>query len=108
MNCLMTDWQGYARRRDDINAVILAALAEEGKTHAELGAILRANCVGDAKSDDPMELCYSSTGAILRTALNALRAAGRIYDSWDTATENHYEKPFRFFKYSDAQMAMTA
>lgn len=103
MNCNLIDWQGYARRRDDIDATILAALADgEGKTHAELGAILRANAVGDARSDDPMELSYSSTGAILRTALNALRVRGKIYDSWDTATDRQYSKPFRFFRYTEA------
>jgi hypothetical protein len=102
MNCLMNDWQGYARRRDDIDATILAALADEGKTHSELGAILRANAVGDARSDDPMELSYSSTGAILRTALNALRARGKIYDSWDTAIDRNYSKPFRFFRHTEA------
>ena len=101
MNCNLNDWQGYARRREDIDATILAALAEEGKTHAELGAILRANAVGDAKSDDPMELSYSSTGAILRNALNALRMSGKIHDSWDTATDRNYAKPFRFFKQTE-------
>lgn len=102
MNCTLTDWQGYTRRQTDIDATILAALANEGKTHAELGAILRAEAVGDAKSDDPMELSYSATGAILRAALNSLRMRGKIYDSWDTATDRNYTKPFRFFRYSEA------
>jgi hypothetical protein len=99
----MLDYEGYERRREDIDATILAALADgEGKTHAELGVILRANCVGNAKSDDPLELSYSSTGAILRTALNSLRMRGKIYDSWDTVTDRQYAKPFRFFRHTEA------
>lgn len=101
MNCTLADWQGYARRQTDIDATILTALKDEGKTHTELAIILRAECVGDAQSDDPMALSYSTTGAILRAALNSLRMRRQIYDSWDTATDNHYDKPFRFFRYTE-------
>jgi hypothetical protein len=102
MNCKLNDWEGYEKRRDEINAAILAELATEGKTHTELAIKLRAMGVGDARSDDPTELAYSSTGAILRTALNALRWSGKIYDSWDTATDRNYARPFRFFRHTEA------
>lgn len=97
MNCTLADWQGYQRRQKDIDATILAALANEGKTQTELAMILRAECVGDASSDDPMALSYSTTGAILRAALNSLRMRKKIHDSWDEATDRQYPKPFRFF-----------
>jgi hypothetical protein len=100
----LNDWVGYAKRRDDINAAILGELATEGKTYTELAIKLRSIGVGDARSDDPTELAYSSTGAILRSAVNALRWSGRIYDSWDTATDRNYEKPFRFFLYAEQPM----
>lgn len=102
MNCLLNDWEGYAKRRDEIDAAILAELATEGKTHTELAIKLRSIGVGDARSDDQAELAYSSTGAILRTAVNSLRWSGRIYDSWDTASNDHeYAKPFRFFRHTE-------
>lgn len=102
MNCRLHNWEDYEKRRDEINAAILSELANEGKTHMELASKLRSIGVGDAKSDDPMELSYSSTGSILRTAVNELRWKGRIYDSWDTATDRNYEKPFRFFRYAES------
>ena len=100
----LNDWVGYEKRRDDINAAILGELATEGKTYTELAIKLRSIGVGDARSDDPIELAYSSTGAILRSAVNALRWSERIYDSWDTATDRNYEKPFRFFLYAEPPM----
>jgi hypothetical protein len=99
----MLDYAGYQRRQEDIDATILGALADGvGKTHVELQVLLRTECVGNAKTDDPLELCYSSTGAILRTALNSLRMRGLIYDSWDCATDNSYVKPFRYFRHTEA------
>ena len=102
MRCELNDWVGYEKRRDEINAAILGELATEGKTHTELAIKLRLIGVGDARSDEPAELAYSSTGAILRSALNWLRWTGRIYDSWDTATDRNYAKPFRYFRHSEA------
>lgn len=98
MNCKLHDWDGYAKRREEIDAAILAELATEGKTHAELAIKLRSLGVGDATSDDPGSLAYSSTGAILRTAVTALRSAGHIYDSWDLTKDREYPKPFRFYR----------
>lgn len=101
MNCQLNDWEGYRKRRAEIDAAILSELATEGRTHIELAIKLRALGIGDARSDDSAELSYSTTGAILRTALNSLRSTGHIYDSWDTATDRNYAKPFRFFRYAE-------
>jgi hypothetical protein len=101
MNYEMHDWTGYTKRREEIDAAILAELATEGKTHTELAIKLRAMGVGNARSDDHSELSYSTTGAILRTALNSLRWAGKIYDSWDMATDRNYARPFRFFRFAE-------
>jgi hypothetical protein len=92
----MLDEKGYCQRQQDIDAAILNALEEGGKTHMELCALLRSTGVGNARSDDQLELSYSMTGAILRAAVNSLRSRGLIYDSWDFG--RHYPKPFRFFK----------
>jgi hypothetical protein len=100
MKCQLNDWVGYEKHRSEIDAAILTELANDGKTHTELGIKLRAIGIGDAKSDDPTELAYSSTGAILRSAVNSLRWNKKIYDSWDTANDGHYDKPFRFFRYA--------
>lgn len=96
------DWQGYEKRRGEVDAAILAELATGGKTYTELSIKLRSLGIGDAKSDSPLDLAYSTTGAILRTAVTVLRSSGKIYDSWDTASGREYEKPFRFFKHSEA------
>ena len=89
------DWDGYNKRRAEIDAAILAELATDGKTYTELAIKLRSIGVGNAQSDDRLELAYSSTGAILRTAVIALRNAGKIYDSWDLGRQ--YPPPFRFY-----------
>lgn len=99
MKCQLNDWVAYEKHRTEVDATILNALANEGKTHTELAIALRANGIGDARSDDATELAYSSTGAILRSAVNQLRWTGKIYDSWDMASDRHeYPKPFRFFR----------
>jgi hypothetical protein len=96
------DWEGYDKRRGEVDAAILAELADGGKTYTELSMKLRSLGIGNATSDEPLNLAYSTTGAILRTAVIALRNAGKIYDSWDVATGRDYEKPFRFFRHSEA------
>jgi hypothetical protein len=101
MKCQLNDWVGYEKRRTEIDAAILEELACDGKTHTELAAKLRAIGIGDARSDDATELAYSSTGAILRSAVNSLRWTRKIYDSWDTANDGKYDKPFRFFRYAE-------
>jgi hypothetical protein len=94
----LIDTKGYAKQQDEIDAAILKALENGGKTPYELAGILRQIGVGNAKSGDPVDLVYSTTGAIQRAAVNSLRSRGLIYDSWDTSTAAHrYERPFRFF-----------
>ena len=97
----LNDWEDYEKQREVINAAILEELAVGGKTHTELAIKLHSIGIGNARSNERIELAYSTTGAILRSALNSLRWAGKIYDSWDTATDRQYEKPFRFFKYAE-------
>jgi hypothetical protein len=96
----LLDEKGYCQRRDEIDAAILSALTEDGKTHIELQAMLRSMGVGNARSDDRYELSYSMTGAIMRAAINSLWGRGLIYDSWDLG--RNYPRPFRFYRSGDA------
>ena len=94
----ITDPKGYAADQKRIDYAIIAALAEGPKTQYELSEKLRQIGVGDAKSNDRLEISYSKTGAIGRAAVNSLRSRGLIYDSWDAARNSRqYEKPFRFY-----------
>jgi hypothetical protein len=96
----ITDEKGYHARKDEIDATILALLAEGGKTSQEIGVALRKLGIGNARSDDRLEIAYSMTGAVQRSATNNLRKRGLITDSWDKANYNraNFEPPFRFFK----------
>jgi hypothetical protein len=92
----MLDEKGYSKRRDEIDAAITEACSGDGKTYTELSALLRQMGVGNARSDDALELSYSMTGGIVRAAVNSLRSRGLIYDSWDLGRE--YPRPFRFYR----------
>ena len=79
----LTDNSAYCKEKDKIDALILSALAHGPRRIYELMAILRAEGYGNAQNDGPLELSYSMTGAIYRSAQNSLRERGLIYDSWD-------------------------
>jgi hypothetical protein len=97
----MIDEKGYAKRQQEIDEAILKLLDDEGegKTPTEIAAAVRALGVGNARSDDRLELSYSTTGAISRSAVNSLRARGLITDSWLRCNmQPTYQRPFRYFK----------
>jgi hypothetical protein len=97
----LTDEKTYAERQQEIDAAILKLLDEGGKTPTEVAAAVRALGIGNARSDDRLELSYSTTGAVTRSAINSLRQRGLITDSWlKNKMQPSYEKPFRFFKES--------
>jgi hypothetical protein len=96
----LNDERGYAARRDEIDNAILNLLAEGEKTPHEIGIALRGIGVGNAESDDKLEIAYSMTGAIQRSAINALRRRGLIYDTCDTAMRagGKPQTPYRISK----------
>ncbi len=79
----MTDNATYHKDRDKIDAIIITALANGPRRSYELIALLRAAGYGNAINDSPLELAYSMTGAIYRSAKNSLRERRIIYDGWD-------------------------
>ena len=79
----MTDVGSYRKHSDEIDCLIVGALASGPKSIYTLMALLRAAGHGNATSDTKMDLSYSTTGAIWRSAKNSLRMRGLIYDSWD-------------------------
>jgi hypothetical protein len=89
----VTDEAAYAKRKDEIDAIILCALASGPKSSYELMILLRAEGVGNAADDRPLALSYSMTGAIYRSAKNSLRNRGLICDSWDVYTETGTKVP---------------
>jgi hypothetical protein len=97
----LLDYKRYAKDKEKIDRLILDFLVEP-RTYAEIGAMLRAAGIGDATTDNPLDLCYSTTGAIMRTAANSLRANGFIYDSWDLGQGKNYPRPFRLYRIAEA------
>jgi hypothetical protein len=91
------DEDGYRKQRALINLLIMDALVAGGKENTELMEVLRIAGVGDAKSSNTLELSYSSTGAIFRSAYNTLRSNGLVKDSFDIYGAD-YPKPLRIFR----------
>lgn len=89
----MTDNATYHKHKDEIDAIILCALSKGPMQTYALMALLRADGYGNAQNDGPLELSYSMTGAIWRSAKNSLRERGLIYDAWDQYTETGIKNP---------------
>jgi hypothetical protein len=89
----MTDNAGYYKVKDKVDAIILDALRSGPQQTYALMALLRAAGYGNAANDGPLELSYSMTGAIWRSAKNSLRERGLIYDSWDVYTMTGVKNP---------------
>src|SRR6202042_3470395 len=96
------DEKGYCARRDEIDAAIIEACSDDGKTHTELAAMLRQMGLGNARSDDPCKRSKRMKGGIMRAAVNSLRSRSLIYDSWDLGRE--YPRPFRFYAHPPMKM----
>lgn len=88
----LTDDAAYNKAQADIDALILALLKSGPRSSYELMALLRATGYGNAQNDSPLELSYSMTGAIYRSAKNSLRRRGMIYDSWDEYKQSGVRK----------------
>jgi DNA-binding PadR family transcriptional regulator len=84
MNRLQTqDWVGYHAKRDLIDFWILTmADGSPTATQFQMMVKLRDLAIGDARSDARMDLTYSSTGAIYRSAMNRLQHNGWIEEAW--------------------------
>jgi hypothetical protein len=89
----MTDDTTYHKHQDEIDALIIGALTDGPKPSHELMELLRHAGFGNAQNNGALELSYSMTGAIYRSAKNSLRARGLICDSWDVFTETGAKVP---------------
>jgi ribosomal protein S19E (S16A) len=77
------DWVGYHAKRDLIDFWLLTmADGSVNATYVQMMAKLRSLGIGDAKSDSSIDLAYSGTGAICRSAMNRLHHIGWIEDAW--------------------------
>jgi hypothetical protein len=90
----LTDDASYSKTKDRIDAIILTALAQGPRSIYEIMAVLRAEGIGDAQHDGLLELSYSTTGTIFRSAKNSLRERGMIYDGWDAYAHSGVKKDF--------------
>jgi hypothetical protein len=79
----VTDNAAYHKAQPEIDAIITTALLNGPRSSYDLMGLLRAAGYGNAINDNPLELSYSMTGAIYRSAQNSLRNRGIICDSWD-------------------------
>jgi hypothetical protein len=88
----MTDNAAYAKHLEEVDAIILGALLDGPKRSYDLIDRLRLAGFGNARNDGPLELSYSMTGAIFRSAYNSLRSRGMVCDSYDKDGRN-YARP---------------
>jgi hypothetical protein len=88
----LTDNTAYAKQQEQIDDIILCALLEGPKRSYELIDRLRLAGFGNARNDGPLELSYSMTGAVYRSAYNSLRSRGLVCDSYDKDGRN-YARP---------------
>lgn len=73
----------YQKHRRDVDYWMLALAAQDGGTSAhELGKKLFHLGIGDAVGDGKLQLAYSLTGVIVRTAIRAGREDG-ILAKWE-------------------------
>lgn len=79
----LTNDAAYHKAQAAIDEIIMTALASGPAKSYDLMELLRAAGYGNAINDNPLELAYSMTGAIYRSAKNSLRSRGLIRDSWD-------------------------
>lgn len=71
------DYDLYHRNRQTIDRTILE-MCEVGSNSAEIEKSLRAQGVGNARSDSNIELAYSTTGAAFRTGWLTNYLAGYV------------------------------
>jgi hypothetical protein len=100
----LTDWAlndnaGYSKHQDEIDSLILGELLSGPKRAVELIEVLRNAGFGNARNNGPLELSYSMTGAIYRSAYNSLRSRGFVCDSYDKDGRN-YARPSLVFSRS--------
>jgi hypothetical protein len=84
----MTDNAEYAKHQEEIDDLILNALLEGPKRSYDLIDRLRIAGYGNARDSGPLELSYSMTGALYRSAYNSLRSRGLVCDSYDKDGRN--------------------
>lgn len=73
------DDAGYEKHREAVDrAVLELGVRENGFESVEVGQVLYKLRIGDAKNGDRLEIGYSSTGAIARSAIRSLMKRGMI------------------------------